>query len=71
MRQGARANDLLDRLAADARLGLDRASLDAALADPLALSGAARDQVDAVAARVAALAAEHPEGASYQPGEVL
>ncbi len=71
MRQGARANDLLDRLAADARLGLDRASLDAALADPLALSGAARDQVDAVAARVAAVAAEHPEGASYQPGEVL
>jgi adenylosuccinate lyase len=71
MRQGARANDLLDRLAADPRLGLDRASLDAALADQLALSGAARDQVDAVAARVAVLAAQHPEGAAYHPGDVL
>ena len=45
--------------------------VDAALADPLELSGAARDQVDRVAAAVDALAARYPEAAAYVPGVVL
>jgi adenylosuccinate lyase len=71
MRAGAAANDLYDRLAADPRLGLTRAQLAAVVVDPLELTGSARDQVDAIAARVAQLAARHPEGAAYTPGSVL
>lgn len=71
MRNGAPTNDLLDRLAAEPRLGLSRDQLDAALADPIELTGSARDQVDAIAARVSGLAAQYPEAAAYTPGSVL
>jgi adenylosuccinate lyase len=71
MRSGAAANDLYDRLAADSRLGLSREQLDAVVVDPLELTGSARDQVDAIAARVAELAEQYPAGAAYTPGSVL
>ena len=58
-------------LAADPRLGVSREVLDAAVANPLELTGSAAAQVDALAARVAKLAAAHPEGAAYAPGDVL
>ncbi|HUO36466.1 MAG TPA: adenylosuccinate lyase, partial [Mycobacterium sp.] len=48
MRERGAEPDLLDRLAADPRLPLDRAALDAALADRNAFIGAAGQQVDAV-----------------------
>jgi adenylosuccinate lyase len=70
MREGAEP-DLADRLAADPRLPLDRAGLDAALADKEAFTGAAGDQVDAVAAAVDALIARYPEAAKYTPGAIL
>jgi adenylosuccinate lyase len=69
--QGAERNDLLDRLAADPRLGLDRAALGALVADPTTFTGAAAAQVDAVAARVAEVAARYPDAAAYQPGPIL
>jgi len=68
MRAGG-ANDLYDRLAADPRLGLGRDQLGGV--DPLELTGSARSQVDAIAARVAELAARFPDGAAYTPGAVL
>lgn len=71
MRGGRADNDLLDRLAADPRLGLDRAAIDALVADPLDFTGAAVDQVGAVVTRVDALAARHPGAASYDPGAIL
>ncbi len=72
MRQtGRKDNDLLDRLAAAPRLGMSREALDAALADPIELTGSARHQVDVLAARVADLAERFPEGAAYMPGDVL
>ncbi len=52
MREKGLEPDLLDRLAADPRLPLDRAALDAALADKQAFTGAAGDQVDGVVAAV-------------------
>lgn len=70
MRDGADP-DLLDRLAADPRLPLDRAALDAALADKQAFIGAAGDQVDAVAAAVDALVSRYPDAAKYTPGAIL
>jgi adenylosuccinate lyase len=68
MRAGG-TNDLYDRLAADPRLGIGRDQLDGV--DPLELTGSARSQVDAIAARVAELATRFPDGAAYTPGTVL
>jgi adenylosuccinate lyase len=71
MRQGLPANDLFDRLATDARLGLTRDQIDALVADPIEFTGAAVDQVRAVVAKVEALVARHPEAAAYTPGAIL
>ena len=71
MRQEGADNDLLDRLAADPRLPLDRAGLDAALADRSVFTGAATAQVEAVVAEVAALVARYPGAASYTPAPIL
>ncbi len=71
MREQGRDPDLLDRLAADDRLPLDRAALDAALADKEAFTGAAADQVDEVLAAVGALVAHYPDAAGYRPGTIL
>lgn len=71
LRRGAATNDLLDRLAADPRLGLSKEALVAASSDPLGLTGAARSQVDQLVARVAGLASRYPDGARYTPGTVL
>jgi len=72
MRETARAdNDLVARLAGDARLGLTREELDGLVSEPLALTGAAQDQVRTISARVAELAALYPDAATYVPGETL
>ncbi|HHU37982.1 MAG TPA: adenylosuccinate lyase [Propionibacterium sp.] len=71
MRQGQKENDLLDRLAADDRLGVSREALQDAVANPLELTGSAAAQVHAVVERVRELAVQHPEGAAYAPGDVL
>ena len=71
MREQGAEPDLLDRLAADPRLPLDRAALDAALADKRAFTGAAADQVDEVAAEVDALVGRYPDAAKYTPGSIL
>ncbi|MCE5290239.1 MAG: adenylosuccinate lyase [Nocardiaceae bacterium] len=71
MREQGKEPDLLDRLAADGRLGLDRAALDAALADRAAFSGAAGAQVAAVVQRVNELVAQFPDAAKYSPAPIL
>ncbi len=62
---------LLDRLAADERLPLDLAALEALMAEPLAFTGAASAQVDSVVAAVSLIVAEYPEAAAYSPGAIL
>jgi adenylosuccinate lyase len=69
--QGAADNDLLARLAADDRLGLDAATLDGLLADPLAFTGAAQAQVQAVIAAVDEALSTEPSAASYVPEPIL
>jgi adenylosuccinate lyase len=71
MREQGVDPNLLDRLAADPRLPLDRKAIEAALADRKAFIGAAGDQVDAVVAEVDALVARYPEAAKYTPGAIL
>lgn len=68
---GAAGNDLLDRLAADPRIPLDRAALAELLADRSSFTGLAGEQVDAVLARISAVVARYPEAASYQVGAIL
>ncbi|MQS11317.1 adenylosuccinate lyase [Streptomyces kaniharaensis] len=71
MRSQGAANHLMDRLAADDRLPLDRARLDALLADRIGFTGAATDQVAAVVGRIEALAARYPEWSGYRPAPLL
>lgn len=71
MREKGQDPDLLDRLAADPRLPLDRVELDAALADKQVFSGAAGDQVDGVIAAVDELVSRYPEAAKYTSGAIL
>lgn len=69
--QGAERNDLLDRLAADERLPLDREHLDGLLADRLSFTGAAAEQVETVVSEIGKITARHPEAASYTPEPIL
>jgi adenylosuccinate lyase len=71
MREQGREPDLLDRLAADDRFPLDRAGLDAALADKSAFIGAAEAQVADVVAQVQKLVDTYPEAARYTPSPIL
>ena len=64
-------NNLVERLADDARLGLSRTALDAILAKGDQESGAAKSQIAAFAAAVRKLEAAHPEAAAYGPGSIL
>jgi adenylosuccinate lyase len=69
--QGSEANDLLDRLAADDRLGLSATDLADLVADPVDFVGAAPAQVAAFVARVEAVAARFPDAAAYDPAPIL
>jgi adenylosuccinate lyase len=69
--KGIDANDLLERLAADERLGLDEATLRAVVSEPIEFVGAAPAQVAAFAARVEALVEADPVAAAYAPAQIL
>jgi adenylosuccinate lyase len=69
--QGAEGNDLLDRLAADPRLGLDAAQLAVVLAAPIEFVGRAPDQVGEFVSTVATLVDADPVAARYRPGDIL
>jgi adenylosuccinate lyase len=71
LREGAAGNDLVDRLAADPRLGLDRDSVAAVLAEPMGFVGAAPQQVAAFVRRVEEITAAHPEASRYRPEPIL
>jgi adenylosuccinate lyase len=71
MRQGQADNDVFERLAADERLGLTSEQLASLVADPITFTGAAVDQVQAVARRVDEVVKAYPEAAGYTPAEIL
>ncbi|OPX16877.1 adenylosuccinate lyase [Gordonia sp. i37] len=71
MREEGREPDLLDRLAADDRIPLDRAQLDALLDDKEAFVGAAGRQVADVIAAAEKIIAENPQAAAYTPAPIL
>ena len=69
MREG-KNNTLLADLAADDRLPLDRATLDALISDPIEFSGDARQQVARVVARVGVITSAHSVAAKYTPASI-
>lgn len=69
--QGVERNDLLDRLAADDRIPLNRAELAELLADPLGFTGVAGDQVAAVVKRVSDVLANFSDEVGYSPAPIL
>jgi adenylosuccinate lyase len=69
--EGVVETDLLDRLAADRRLPLDRATLDSLVGDPSVFAGNASAQVAAVVERVAVVVAARPRAAAYDPEPIL
>ena len=71
MRENGGEQDLIERLAADERLPLDAAALEAALSDKHAFIGAAESQVSQILGRIKAIADQHPQAAAYTPGEIL
>lgn len=71
MREQGREPDLLDRLAADERIPLDRPALDALLEDKEAFVGAAGRQVADVIAAAEKVIAQYPQAAVYTPAPIL
>jgi adenylosuccinate lyase len=69
MREG-KANSLLDDLAADARIPLDKVALTKLISAPLEFSGDARAQIARVLARIEVITAAHPAAAQYSPGAI-
>lgn len=69
--QGAEGNDLIERLAADPRLGLRADQLSGVLATPIDFVGRAPQQVATFVAQVAALVAADPVAAAYRPADIL
>ncbi len=68
---GSEGNDLVERLAADERLGLDASVLQAAMGEPLTFVGNAPAQVASFVAQVEAVVARHPEAVSYGGESIL
>ena len=72
LREDERAkNDLIERLAADHRLGLQKAALQQLIAEPLDFSGAAQAQVREVVRKVNAVCERYPRDAAYAPAPIL
>ena len=69
MREG-KGNSLLDDLANDTRLPLDRTALDLLISTPLEFTGDARQQVARVVNRIDAITSAHPAAVQYKPGSI-
>jgi adenylosuccinate lyase len=69
MREG-KANTLLDALAADERLPLDRTALDALISQPIEFTGDARQQIARVVDRIDAITSAHPAAVQYKPHSI-
>jgi adenylosuccinate lyase len=69
--EGAERNDLIERLAADDRLPLNRDEIERLVADPASFTGAAGAQVADVVRKVESVVARHPAAALYVPEPIL
>lgn len=71
LREGAAGNDLLARLAGDARVPLTRGELESLLGAPSSFTGSAGRQVHAFVRAAEEIAALYPDAVAYDPEEIL
>jgi adenylosuccinate lyase len=69
IRQG-KANTMIDALAADPRIPLDKVALEALLSTPLEFTGDAKAQTTRVINRIEAITSKHPRAAQYRPSSI-
>ena len=69
IREG-KPNQLVDLLAADSRIPLDKAAIAALMKNPIEFTGDARQQVARVVSRIEAITSAHPAAAQYKPGAI-
>lgn len=69
MRRG-QPNTLLEELAADARIPLDKSALEQLISTPLEFTGDARQQIARVIARIEKITSAHPAAAAYSAGAI-
>lgn len=68
---GADCNDLLERLAEDDALGMDRSEIERVLGEPMSFTGAADAQVGSFVARVEQILERYPDARAYEHEDVL
>jgi len=68
--RSGKANTMIDALAADPRIPLDKASLEALLSSPLEFTGDARAQTTRVINRIEAITSKHSAAANYRPTSI-
>ncbi|MBN1655402.1 MAG: adenylosuccinate lyase [Deltaproteobacteria bacterium] len=68
---GAEKNDLIERLADDARLNLNLAELNQIFGQPIRFVGASRAQVRTFVNQVEVIVQRYPKAAAYQPEPML
>ena len=68
--RAGKANTMIDALAADSRIPLDKAALEALLSSPLEFTGDARAQTTRVINRIEAITSQHSAAANYRPTSI-
>jgi adenylosuccinate lyase len=69
IRNGKSIN-LIDEIAGDSRLPLNKPDLEKLISSPLEFSGLAQEQCDAVIGKISAITKAHPQAATYQPSAI-
>ncbi len=68
--RAGKANTMIEALAADSRIPLDKAALEALLSSPLEFTGDARAQTTRVIHRIEAITSQHSAVANYRPTSI-
>ncbi len=68
--RAGKTNTMIDAIAADSRIPLDKSQLEQLLAHPLEFTGDAHAQTERVVLRIEAITAVHPAAAQYRPGSI-
>ena len=68
--RAGKPNTMLDAIAADQRIPLDKTQLETLLSQPLEFTGDAFAQTERVINRIEAITSAHPAAAQYRPGSI-
>ncbi len=68
--RAGKVNNMIDALAADSRIPLDKAALESLLSSPLEFTGDARAQTTRVIHRIEAITTQHSAAANYRPTSI-